>query len=920
MTMTKEHVKFIVNGKPYKVKIEPYMTLVQFLRDKLGLTGTKHCCGSGLCGTCTVLLEGKPVLSCQTLAVTVKEKSITTIEGLAKGSSLHPIQQAFIDCGAVQCGFCTPGMVLTVKALLDEKLNPTREEVKEAISGNLCRCTGYVKIIDAALSAAKEMRQEEGNRRQEALVVKKRFPRCDAVAKVTGSTIYASDIKLPGMLIGKVLRSPYPHARVLKIDSSKAQSLPGVEAVITVEDAIVTPTTFDFGLLEFPKHVFQRPHQYIFNDKVRYVGEPVAAVAAVSESIAETALELINVKYETQAAVFDAKEAMKPDAPLVHRRNVAARVPYRYAEGDVEKGFREADVVVEDMFRTSRQAHCALETETVIASIDASGKLTVWSPAQAPHIGRRELAHIFNMPPGMVRLVTPFVGGSFGGKIRIAAEPICVALAKKARKPVKLQYTKEEDFIAMYSRSAFEYSAKLGFKKDGTLTAMQMKIIVDAGAYASDAFPPAEIFMNNGMGHYRCPNRAAEAEIVYTNTVMTGPMRGMGNPEAMWGIDQLMDVAAEKLGTDPLELRLRNIKKAGELTMGLPIQSTALDECIRIGAERIGWREKRASKQGGLRRRAVGMATMSLPSGGHPAVLEYSNAFIRLNDDGSAALTVHPVEMGTGILGVLAQIAAEELGLYVQDVHLVRGDTDVTMFDVGSYASRSVYIIGNAVLMAAREAKRKLLQRGAKLLGASADELEVKDRRVYVKANPEKGMSIAQVVYDATYNYRGDCQTISGKCSFVPTTFSPTTQASFAEVEVNTETGKVLPIRIVVVCDCGRAINPANVEGQIEGGVGQAIGFTLTENYAFDKHTGVPVNKDFESYKILSSLDLPDIEVILVEKPDPAGPFGAKGVGEAGFIGIAPAIANAIYNAVGVRIKDLPISPEKILNALENRS
>jgi len=916
--MAKEVVSFIVNGNSYELSIEPNMTLIQVLRDEIGLTGTKHSCGVGACGACTVLIDGRAVLSCLTLAIDAKGKNIITIEGLTEGAILHPIQQSFVDLGAIQCGFCTPGMILSAQSLLDENPHPTREEVRVALSGNLCRCTGYMKIFDAVLAAADN---EEGVKLAmsgDLSAVGKRLPRKDSMAKATGTAEYAGDMKLPGMLIGKVLRSPYPHARILSINKSRAEKLSGVEAVVTVEDAIITPTSFDIGVVKLPKEALRRPHRYIFNDKVRYVGEPVAAVAAINQSVAEKALELIEVKYQELPAVFDPVDAMEPSAPLIHNRNIARKVPYNFPEGDVKLGFEQADLVLEDTFGTTRQVHCCLEPMTIIANFDINGRLTIWSPAQAPHIGRREIAHIFSMSQSMVRLISPFVGGAFGSKIWISAEPICVLLAKKTGKPVKLELTKEEDFITMENRTAFKYSAKLGFKNDGTLTAVQLKAIVDAGGYSSGAVPPAAWFMDSGMGHLRCANRAGEANVVYTNTVITGAMRGMGNPEAMWGINQLVDLAAEKLGLDPLELHLKNAKKAGELTNGLPIQSTALDECIKLGAEKICWYAKRATKNSGARRRGVGMATMSLPSGGYPA-LEYSNAFIKLNDDGSAILIAHPVEMGTGISDVLTQIAAEELGLFAQDVHLSSGDTDVTMFDVGSYASRSVYMIGNAVLRAAREAKVKLLERAAKTLNVPIGELEVKNKRVCIKANPEMGVSIAEVVYEATYNFTGKCEAMIGKGSFVPNSISPTTAACFAETEVNIETGEVSIIRIVAAVDCGRAINPTNVEGQIEGGIVQAIGFALTENNVVDKKTGIPMSRDFEDYKILSALDVPDIEVILVERPDPAGPFGAKGVGEAGFIAVAPAIANAVYNAVGVRINDLPMTPDKILKALKDK-
>ncbi len=750
---------------------------------------------------------------------------------------------------------------------------------------------------------------------QEFSVVGKRIPRLDGVAKATGAARYAGDIKLPGMLIGKVLRSPYPHANIKKIDKSKAEKLPGVEAVVTMTEDAVIRKTFDLGLVEVPKAALERPRQYIFNEKARYVGEALAAVAAINESIAEEALELIEVEYEKLPAVFDPEEALKPDAPLVHKRNLAMHFPYAYPEGDVEKAFQEADCVVEGTFRTFKQVQCFLETEAAIASFDANGMLTVWSPCQLAHLGRRELAHIFDMPVGKVRMINPYVGGSFGGKLRLNVEHICVLLAQKAGKPVKLEYSKEEDFTVMETRTPFKYNLKMGFKQDGTLTAIQIKAIAWGGAYSSNAAVAADIFMNMGLGHYRCPNIAAETDIAYTNTTISGAFRGFGNPAAMWGIEQLVDTAAEKLGIDPLEIRLRNIKKAGEPTMGFPIQSTALEECIRVGAERIGWKEKRAKGEG-IIRRGVGMATMSHTSGAQPRFLEHSNAFIKFNEDGSVNLVVHPGAPGTGILGTLAQIAAEELGLHAEDVHVVSGDTDITLFDIGSHASRSTYVIGNAVIGAAREAKGQVLERAAKTLGVSADELEVKDRRVYVKSAPEKEISVAEVAHDAIYDHTLQNVNILGKCSFAPTAYSPPTQAAFAEIEVNTETGEVKILRLVIANDSGTSINPTNVEGQLEGGIMQGVGFALTEDYVINKDTGVPT-KDFQNYKIPTTLDVPQIELILVEKPDPIGPFGAKGVGEPGLITIAPAIANAIYDAVGVRITDLPITPEKILSALE---
>jgi len=759
---------------------------------------------------------------------------------------------------------------------------------------------------------------------QELSVVGKRLPRLDGAEKATGAAKFTGDIELSGMLIGRVLKSPHPHAKIVKIDTFKAKKLPGVEAVITFEDVPQKPFNLSlFAMLRASGIESETRDQYVLSDKARFVGDWIAAVAATDIYIAEEALDLIEVEYEELPAVFDPIEAMKPDAPRIHEHakgNIAARIPYAYPEGDVEKGFKEADYVIEDTFCTTKQKYGQMEPTACVASFDTDGKLTVWSPHQLMHIARRRISDIFDIPEGMVRWITPTVGGAFGGKLSLTNEPICIALAKKTGKPVKLQDTREEDFVAHESRHPFIQTAKLGVKRDGTITAMQAKWIGDAGAYFTQSGTVSVVGMRNFMGLYRCPNRAGEIEIVYTNTPTSGGMRGYGNPQAMFALEQLIDMTAEKLGMDPIEFRLKNLKGVGEPSSSpsVLIDSCVLDECIKIGAERIGWKEKRGRGKEGRMRRGVGMACCTHASGAAPGLLEHSNAFIKFNADGSANVVVSPCEMGQGILGVLAQIAAEELGLDIEDIHIVTGDTDVTMFDIGSHASRSAYVIGNAVLKAAQEAKGQLLERAAKALEVSAEELDTKDKRVYVKAAPEKGISIAEICRNAIYNFEGECLNISGKCSFIPGQSRPF-QAVFAEVEVDTDTGGVKLLKMLVAQDSGRAINPMNVEGQLEGGAAQGIGYALTEDFAVAMNTGATLTDSFATYKIPTVLDLPEIEVIIVEKPVASGPFGARGVGELGANTIAPAIANAIYDAVGVRIKELPITPEKILKALQTK-
>jgi len=761
---------------------------------------------------------------------------------------------------------------------------------------------------------------------QELSVVGKRLPRLETVGCATGAAKYAVDIRLPGMLTGRVLRSPYPHAQILRVDTSKAEKLAGVEVIITNEDVPRKLFNGTFTALSQakPAAAAEVRDRYIFCDKARYIGDEIAAVAAVNESIAEEALRLIEVEYEELQAVFEPIEAMKSDAPRIHNfadHNIARHIPYIHASGDVDKGFQEADCIVKETFYTSKQKHCQLEPTTTIASFDMAGRLTVWTQCNRPHLCRRKIADIFDIPVGMVKVITPYVGGSFGGRSNFNGELICIALAQKASKPVKLEYTREEDFIVHMSRQPFIQTGEIGARKDGTITALQTKLIAHGGAYFETSGSTTNFNMVCFTGLYRCPNIAAEADIIYSNTPSSGGMRGYGNPQAMFVLEQIIDMLAEKIGMDPVEFRSKNYRRAGEPRHGTTvlIESCPLDKCIRLGAARIGWKEERARKKEGVRRQGVGMAIMGHSSGAYPTLLEHSNAFIKLNEDGSANLVVSPLEQGQGILCTLTQIAAEELGVRAEDIHIVTGDTDVTMFDMGSYASRSLYVIGNAVLRATREAKGKLLERAAKALGVTTEKLEIKDRRVYVRSAPEKGISVAEVARDSIYNFEGECLNISGKCSFEATSSADSYQAAFVKVEVDTETGEVKLIKIVIVHDIGRAINPMIVEGQLEGGLVQGIGYSLIEDYVINKDTGVIESDSFASYRIPSILDLPETEVILVEQPVPSGPFGAKCVGEPGMVAIAPAIANAIYNAVGIRVKELPITPEKILKAIKEK-
>jgi xanthine dehydrogenase molybdenum-binding subunit len=755
-------------------------------------------------------------------------------------------------------------------------------------------------------------------------VVGKRLPAWAAFEKVTGAAKFTVDTKLPGMLVGKVLTSPHPHAKIKRIDKSKAEKLPGVEAVITWDDVphkLFNPSHNDLSLHQ-PENELK--DMYVISEKARFVGDIIAAVAAVDEATAEEALSLIVVEYEVLPAVFDPIEAMKPGAPTIHdfaKNNVSLHSKFPVSLGDVEKGFEESDIVVEATFKTSKQHLSQFEPCSCVASFDASGRLTIWAHNQRPFIVRTKLAGLFDMPEGMVRWITPHMGGGFGKKANSGVDPICIALAKKTGKPVKMEFTREEDFLSTATRESFIESGKMGVKNDGTIIALEQRLTVNSGAYFNRSSAVGDVCMAHFTGVYRCPNSSAEMDAVYTNLPISGGMRGYGIPEACFLLDQLIDIAAEKLGMDPLELRLKNLKKLGDPSqVGVPLETYTQEKCIRLGAERIGWKEKRArKKENGTKRCGIGMCIYFDVSGAQPFHIQDRNVFIKLNEDGSANLTLGVSDIGQNLIGTSAQIAAEVLGLRYEDIHIVAGDTDNCLFDAGTYANNGSYILGNAVMKVATEVKKQVTEQAAKRLGVSPDELDIKDRKVFVRADPSKDVAVTEICKGAIYNHEGQHLHISAKGSFPATQNPSPVGAVFADVEVDIETGEVKILKLLLVHDCGKQINPATVEGQLEGAMALGIGYALFEDFYVNTKDGRLESDNFNTYKLPAALDLPDMEVIVLDEPVPSGPFGAKGVGMSGVMGVAPAIANAVYDAVGIRIEDMPLTPEKLLRALKNR-
>ena len=750
-------------------------------------------------------------------------------------------------------------------------------------------------------------------------VIGKPLPRIDAVVKATGQAQYTDDIKLPQMLYGKVERSPYPHARILHIDTSKAERLPGVKAVVTGKDTLGVK----YGTLRG-----YRDRHLIAMDKVRFIGEAVAAVAAIDEDIAEEATDLIRVDYEELPAVFEAEEAMKEGAPEIHdgvARNIA--LERHWSLGDVEKGFKESDYIREDRFIFQVQAHGHLETHACLASYDSSGKLTIWATTKMPFPTRASLSLILGLPFSKIRVIKPHLGGDFGSKGSLYDLYFCAALlSKKAGRPVKIRFSKAEEFIAGIRRLPMVVDLKTGVRKNGTLVAQHSRVTANGGA--SFNLGAVGIY-NTGLAHmlpYRLPNFKYDSYRVYTNNPVGGPQRGHGQVLPRVAIECQLEMIAEELGIDGMELRLKNALQTGDVTANkLQIISCGLSETIQKVAARAEWKKKRSE---GLPGRGIGIACSGFVCGVRTAALADSGAIIKLNEDGGIVLLTGAADVGQGSDTVLAQITAEVLGITLDDITVVAGDTDATPYDAGSIGSRVTTYAGGAVIKAAQDMKNQLAEVAAGMLQCTPEDLEFRDRKVWVRWAPERSLSFPGVAKAAQVS--GSKGVVIGKGSYSPTniewpnhngegnvaqSYSFATQA--AEVEVDKETGKVKFLKMTVGDDIGFPLNPIMVEGQVEGSVSMGQGLVMYEELI--TREGMILNPSYTNYKMPSALDSPQIETIHTITNDPLGPFGGKEVGEGIIVSTPAAIANAIHDATGVWIKDLPITPDKIVKALQEK-
>ncbi len=744
--------------------------------------------------------------------------------------------------------------------------------------------------------------------------VGKSLPKLDTTDKVLGKAAYTDDIEQPWMLYAKLLRSKHPHAKILSLDSSRAEGLPGVKAIITAKDVPLNAHGYNFK------------DQVVFaKDKARYLGDPIIAVAAETEEIAEQALEYIEVEYEVLPAVFDPREALRPDAVKVHEGgNLCFHRKIRY--GSVEEGFRTSDEIIEDTFSTQKMEHCHLEPHTGIAVFNDQEGLTIWTTCAMLFNVHQELARVLQIPSSRIRMIHTACGGGFGGKNEVSLEPYIALLAMKTRRPVKMVWTREEEFIGSTTRHSYFMEYRTGVKKDGALVARQIKMISDNGAYTQlgeSQLTKASIF---APGPYRIPHVKVDAYLVYTNNTVGGAMRGFGVPQVSAAVETHMDHIAEALGLDPLELRLRNALKSGDLIpTGQMLHNVQLGETLSKASAAAAWHKPYGKKTNSSHiRRGRGIACM-LYSIGFTEKPNPSAAVVKVNPDGSAVVLVGSADMGQGSDTVLSQIAAEELGVPFERVAIVSGDTKITPHCSGTVASRVTFATGNALLRAAAKAKKMLFKIAAQELSVNSEALKARDGWIYVKDTPEKRISVgtaafisyqrngAPVVTTAFFNPKNtplDPET--GQGSPFPTYVSAT---QIAEVEVNLRTGLARVLRIIAAHDIGKAVNPQLVIGQITGGILMGLGQALMEEIILKE--GHTENPDFTDYLIPTAIDAPEIDAILIEGNEPSGPFGAKGVGEAVNIATAPAILNAIYNATGVRIRELPATPERILLALK---
>ncbi len=744
-------------------------------------------------------------------------------------------------------------------------------------------------------------------------VVGKSVPRKGLLEKLTGEARYTADMKLPGMLHSRIVRSPHPHADVVAVDTSGAAALPGVRAIVTAFDAPQGHIAADLPVLD---------------TRMRFVGDEVAAVAADDAGTAAAAVAMIRVDYRLLPFVVDPEEALEPDAPQLYPGgNLATGRPLVLERGDVEQGFAEADLILEDVFRTPGHSPSPLEPRAVLASWD-DGQLTVWKCTRGVHQDRAALASALEISPDNIRVVGPPLGAGYGAKDETRLAALAAVLSQRAGKPVRIELGRDEEFVAGRVRHGAVLHMKVGMKSDGTVTAMDCRGVLDTGAYLASGPGVLRRTAQAGLYLYTCPHVRYEGRLAYTNRPAAGSYRGLGAPQGHFALESLIDRGAEQLGIDPLDLRLRHhvriegqpgkrVTPPGEIIDtqpvegGIPFSSNGLEECLRRGAGAIAWRANRRlpNSSPGAKKRGMGMS-MLIYRGGPGG---QSSAQIRLNSDGRIELVSGIMDVGEGASTALAQMAAESLGGAFEDVIPMFADTATTPRAPNTAGSTATFSTGTAIVQAGSEIRERLLQVASLAMDVPEEVLDIRHGLVYLEADPLRNMTLGEVLQSAGLDSMyAEATIVPGSTDHIINTFG----AHFAEVEVDTDTGRIRVLRYVAAHDSGRIINPSLATGQVEGGVSQMLGFTLSEDLLSDGPTGVTLNPSFLEHKSPTIMDYPDIRVIFADVVDPIAPLGAKALGEPPCVGVAPAVANAVYNAIGIRFNRLPITPDQVLNAL----